>query len=149
MTGRTTRATRKCVQSTARQRPERALLTTMTCRVPLDPRERAILAELLALVLPSASGPGAREAGAVEYVIGRLVALDADDLPELQTLLGEAAGHEAACIERLAADDNRWFRRLRSWAWEGFLCDPSRGGNRGGVGWSRMNASPRQKAPRS
>lgn len=36
--------------------------------------------------------------------------------------------------------DPQWqlFRRVRSWAWEGFLCEPRHGGNRGQAGWTRF-----------
>lgn len=112
----------------------------------LDPEERATLAKLLAVVLPSASGPGASEAGAVDYVVRRLAGPERDALPQLREVLREVAGREAGEVERLCAEGNAWFGRLRSWAWEGFLCDPALGGNRGAVGWERFGATARRRA---
>lgn len=122
--------------------------------VPLDPGERATLARLLALVLPSTSGAGAAEASALDHLLRRLDGPEAGSLPELRALLASVKDREELELERLCASDDPWFTRLRAWAWEGFLCDPALGGNRDGVGWQRFGArrhrqaaSPRRPEP--
>ncbi len=102
----------------------------------LTPAQRATLSNMLAAILPSDSGPGARDADATEYVVRRLRGPDSRWLPELRAALDDAAGDEAGWLA--AADDEAMFRRLRTWAWEGFLCDPAYGGNRDRVGWRRF-----------
>jgi gluconate 2-dehydrogenase alpha chain len=108
----------------------------------LSSAERAILGNLLSEILPSSSGAGAREAGAAEYVIRRLGGPDSGWVAVLRKELAEAAGREASHVARLAAatDEDRaaFFGRLRSWAWEGLLCDPAHGGNLNEVGWLRF-----------
>ena len=115
-------------------------------RAGLDPDERATLEKLLAVVLPSTTGAGATEAGAVDYVMQRLAGPEHEWLPGLLELVRTAAGREEAEVARLCADGDPWFGRLRAWAWEGFLCDPALGGNRDGVGWQRFGATARRKA---
>ncbi len=111
--------------------------------------ERAALAAILAVILPSTSGAGATEAGAVDYVAGRLATEDADQLPGLRAVLVRS-GDPGAFVAALAASDapaaRALFARLRAWAWEGFLCDPARSGNRDGVGWARFGFGGSPKA---
>lgn len=110
--------------------------------VTLSDDERAALAALLAVILPSTSGPGATEAGAVDYVTARLPRESPELVAALRTHLPAAAGDPDATVAALAADpatpDFQVFRRLRQWAWEGFLCEPKHGGNRDQVGWTRF-----------
>lgn len=114
----------------------------------LDDEERAALARLLAVVLPSGPGAGADDAVAVDYVLARLDGPEAGVLDELRSLLASASGQEEAELARLCAAGDPWFVRIREWAWEGFLCDPGLGGNRGRVGWERFGALPHRRAVR-
>src|SRR3546814_4417423 len=83
---------------------------------PLTSREVATLAELLELLLPSQSGPGAREAGSLDYVLGRLTAAEAEQVGPLRSLLADAAGREEDHLRLLCTADDQWFSRLRHWA---------------------------------
>ncbi len=105
----------------------------------LTAAQRATLSKVLEEILPSDSGAGAREADAAEYVVRRLRGPDSRWLPELRAALDDAAADEAGYVARLAAaNDSAMFARLRTWAWEGYLCDPAYGGNRDRVGWRRF-----------
>lgn len=120
----------------------------MMAEVVLSEREGAVLAALLTLILPSTSGPGAAEAHAVDYVLRRLAGPLAGRVTELRLLLRRAEGHEAEELAELERAEDPWFKELRALAWEGFLCDPSLGGNRGGTGWARFGTRVSQKATR-
>jgi hypothetical protein len=124
----------------------------------LTPDELDMLDQLLACVLPSTSGPGATEARAIDYVAARLSTETTEALVALREGLrhAEAAGLDAEeTLHAWSADRSspQWqlFRRVRSWAWEGFLCEPRHGGNRGQVGWTRFGVvgppQPRGFAP--
>lgn len=111
----------------------------------LTPHEFDMLERLLACVLPSSSGAGADEARAIDYVRARIATENPEFVAALRDGLGraEAAGLDADGTLRAWSADRtvpQWqlFRRVRSWAWEGFLCEPRHGGNRGGVGWTRF-----------
>jgi gluconate 2-dehydrogenase gamma chain len=113
---------------------------------PLGERELAALAGALSVVLPSSSGDGAREADAIEYVRRRLDREDPELLAALRLRLRTDGADPAALVANLAdvpsgSPDDRLFRRIRAWAWEGFLCDPSHGGNRDRVGWRRFGVA--------
>lgn len=116
----------------------------------LSAEEVATLRTLLSVFLPSTSGPGAQEADAVNYVIERLRGPDREWLGVIRNSLQSAGGDEAGYVARLAEagdDESRaLFTRLRSWAWEGFLCEPSYGGNRENVGWRRFGSLEHPKA---
>jgi hypothetical protein len=80
-------------------------------------------------------------------VRGRLAGADRGWRDALVDWLASAAGREADAVAELAAagsgdPEGELFMRLRSWAWEGYLCDPMRGGNRDGAGWARFGWSP-------
>jgi hypothetical protein len=119
----------------------------MVTRRVLSGPESETLDAVLAVLLPSTSGPGAAEAGAGDYVRSRLAGPDARWLEKLRPWLGMAAGRERDAIADWAgaADDDpagEVFEQLRSWAWEGFLGDPAHGGNKDQVGWSRFEWAP-------
>jgi hypothetical protein len=102
---------------------------------------------VLAVVLPSGSGPGASEARAGEYVRARLAGPDRGWRDPLVHWLETAAGREEEAVAALAAAPTgdaggELFTRLRAWAWEGYLCDPVHRGNRDGVGWARFGWLP-------
>jgi hypothetical protein len=116
-------------------------------RPVLDGAESEVLDAVLAVLLPSTSGPGAAEAGAGDYVRARLAGPDGRWLGELRPWLRAAAGREREAVASWAeqADDDpagEVFGRLRDWAWEGLLCDPAHGGNKQQVGWSRFGWTP-------
>ena len=106
--------------------------------------ERAALEQFLDVILPSTSGAGARAAGAIDYVTPRLDREDPVLIAALQPHLRRDADPEAV-VAALAAEpmsfDYQVFRRIRAWAWEGFLCEPHHGGNRDGIGWQRFQAN--------
>ncbi len=113
----------------------------------LDDVESKTLDEVLAVLVPSTYGPGATEAGAGDYVRSRLAGPEARWLEKLRPWLRAAAGREQEAIADwadAASDDpaGEVFEQLRSWAWEGFLCDPAHGGNTDGVGWRRFGWTP-------
>ena len=119
----------------------------MVTRRALDDTESTTLDAVLAVVLPSTSGPGATEAGAGDYVRSRLAGPDRQWLDKLRPWLRAAAGREHEAVAGWAdapVDDpaGEVFQQLRNWAWEGFLCDPERGGNRDQVGWRRFGWEP-------
>lgn len=102
---------------------------------------------MLAVLLPSTSGPGATEAGAGDYVRARLAGPDGRWLEDLRNWLSVAAGREREAVAGWAdaARDEpagKAFQQLREWAWEGFLCDPAHGGNKDGIGWRRFGWTP-------
>lgn len=118
----------------------------MTRRVLDDAGSRALDA-VLAVLLPSTSGPGATEAGAGDYVRARLAGPDGRWLEDLRNWLSVAAGREREAVAGWAdaARDEpagKAFQQLREWAWEGFLCDPAHGGNKDGIGWRRFGWTP-------
>ena len=114
----------------------------------LTPEQRRTLAAILEVILPSESGAGATDTGAVDYVAGRLRGPERDATAGLYAVLARV-DDAGAFVAALAASDDpaavALFRRLRAWAWEGMLCDPSYGGNRDGRGWARFGhtASPK------
>jgi hypothetical protein len=111
----------------------------------LTPTEIDTLHRLLCAVLPSTSGAGAAEARAVDYVLRRLPGEDPGLVAALRAELPAAATDPPGTLRRWSADATapqwRLFRRVRAWAWEGFLCDPAHGGNAGGVGWKRFGVA--------
>lgn len=112
----------------------------------LDERETAALEAVLSVLLPSTSGPGAAEARAVDHVRARLEGPLADRVDDLRPVLRRAQADPEAAVAELAEAGDPRFAELRALAWEGFLCDPARGGNRAGVGWERFGAPARRKA---
>jgi hypothetical protein len=106
--------------------------------------EISALDALLDVILPSTSGAGARTAGAIDYVVARIDREDPVLIAALRPHLSSNDDPEAV-VAALAADpatfEYQVFRRLRGWAWEGFLCDPKHGGNRDRVGWERFRAN--------
>ena len=122
---------------------------------PLDDRQLATLARVLEVILPSDSGAGARETDAIAYVRTRVTKVSEAVRRELRAALDEGADDPASLVARLSADRTQpqWliFQQLRTWAWEGMLCDPVHGGNRGELGWRRFGvpgpAQPRGYRP--
>lgn len=104
-----------------------------------------------AQIIPSDDSPGAREAGTVYFIDRALTTfasdkqrLYADGLAQLSAKLKElypgAENFSAATAEQQsdvlkALEKSDFFALVRTHTILGFLCQPERGGNRGGVGW--------------
>jgi gluconate 2-dehydrogenase gamma chain len=136
-------------------------------RASLSAEEWTLLAAISERILPSNEGPGAREAGVIDF-IDRQLATPAvhplaeavhqfaasmfdwekrrgtrfSALPEAEqdrALTALAAGKLDLDFDSQAAV----FEFLHSLTLEGFLSDPAYGGNRGGIGWRAIGfASP-------
>lgn len=116
------------------------------------PQERLTLAAAFARLLPRGAGPGAVEAGAVEYV-DRLFSRNTPGLRPLlagldllERMALERHGASFAALDPSLQDDilrelqgepqgEVLLRRLVFLALEGSFCHPARGGNLRGVGW--------------
>jgi gluconate 2-dehydrogenase gamma chain len=115
---------------------------------------RLTLSAALARLVPPGAGPGAVEAGAVDYVarwlggglpISRFLA---EGLDSLEGLALERCGAGFAALEPTRQDEvlracesdpapqrAGFLRQLVLLALEGSFCHPARGGNRDGAGW--------------
>jgi hypothetical protein len=109
---------------------------------------RSTLTAVLARLVPPGAGPGAVEAGAVDYVlrhpegaslIAPLGGLDRLALDQGNSRFAELAPPaQDAVLQRFASsrpEGAEWLRRLVLLALEGSFCHPKRGGNRDGAGW--------------
>jgi gluconate 2-dehydrogenase gamma chain len=126
----------------------------------LNRAEAATLDALAARIIPGdADDPGAREAQAVVYIDRALAGFLRDQqtpyrvgLRRLDTFTGERYGRRFAELgadeqdeilgelDRRAVEDRddplgHLFLVVREHVVQGVFCDPSHGGNRGGVGW--------------
>lgn len=132
-----------------------------------DPDETSrsrTLAAAVRRILPSDDAVGAAETGVAEYIekiLQREVpaperALVERGLDLLETSARERLGRSFCdvspdeqddLLRHLEELDERWprafLRRLVLLSLEGFLCDPRRGGNRNGLGWSFIGVKPR------
>lgn len=112
------------------------------------------LSAALARLVPPGAGPGAVEAGAVDYVARRLDGggpgsrFLAEGLDQLERLALERWGAGFSSLEPARQDEVLrafeedpapqravFLRQLVLLALEGSFCHPMRGGNRGGAGW--------------
>lgn len=148
------------------------LLSLVGCRprprgIVLDGHRRSTLEAATSRILPSEDGPGAIEAGVVDYIERAL----RDDyfrtlrrpmergLDLLESLAADYYGRAfAECraeeqdailmdVQAGKADTpdfpaHRFFERLVMLTLEGFLCDPVHGGNRNCVGWKFIGYVP-------
>ncbi|MEP7010931.1 MAG: gluconate 2-dehydrogenase subunit 3 family protein [Acidobacteriota bacterium] len=129
----------------------------------LTTTRRRVLGAAVARILPSDDGPGARETGVAEYIVGALaermnrhnIPLFERGLDFLEVLAqGRASREFCSCspsqqdeILREAQefpnnDARRFFAQLVLLSLEGFLCDPQHGGNQGHLGWRYLGLSP-------
>jgi hypothetical protein len=129
----------------------------------LDPLRRRTLEAAVRRILPSEDGVGAAETGVAGYIESALseAALEAvrpgveEGLDGLDSLARERFGRAFARCPAPAQDDllahlegnaepgpRAFLRRLVLLTLEAFLCDPRRGGNRGGLGWSYIEYPP-------
>jgi gluconate 2-dehydrogenase gamma chain len=125
--------------------------------------QRQILEVAVARILPSNDGPGAVETGVADYIEGALGdpwhrhfrPLFARGLDFFEALASNTKGKDfASCtadeqdeVLRIVQefpnnDARRFFVLLVHLALEGFLCHPSQGGNRGGLGWKYFRFEP-------
>lgn len=131
----------------------------------LSPAEWRAADTALARILPSEKGPGAREAGCVNFLDKSLLHEDAHLAPLVRAGLAgldavAAARHPGAVFAALPPPEQdavlaglargelpgwpaeppprAFFEVLRLEALLGFLCDPRHGGNRGFAGWRRV-----------
>lgn len=132
-------------------------------RSPLDESQRRILEIATAHILPSDDGPGAREAGVMDYLEQalthranrHLVPLFQEGPEFLDALAEQSHGepflelspeqqvlvlHEAQVYPN--NDARRFFAALIELTLEGFLGDPGRGGNQDRVGWEWIGYEP-------
>lgn len=135
--------------------------STAAWRLSAD--RRRILWAAAARILPSDDGPGAAETGAAVYVEAALAdrwhrhvrPLFERGLDLFQALARGAHGQDfTGCTAdqqdatlRVAQDfpnneARRFFETLIHLVLEGFLCAPSHGGNRGGLGWEYVGFDP-------
>lgn len=115
-------------------------------RNDLSGRERAILEAIVARLIPSdETGPGAREAGVVEYIERSLARAYerhrpayADGLASLADFPELPAERQDAILGARERQGDPFFELVRGHAIEGMFCDPSWGGNAGGIGWDML-----------
>ncbi len=105
-------------------------------------------------IIPSADGPGAREAGVIFFIDRALSTFAADDreayrigmaqfqqkrrelFPNSTTIASLTNQQQIALIRAIEASE--FFELLRTHTVLGFLGNPSYGGNRGGIGWKQI-----------
>jgi gluconate 2-dehydrogenase gamma chain len=105
-------------------------------------------------IIPSADGPGAREAGVIYFIDRALSTFAADDreayrigmaqfqqkrrelFPNSTTIASLTNQQQIALIHAIEASE--FFELLRTHTVLGFLGNPSYGGNRGGIGWKQI-----------
>lgn len=109
---------------------------------------------LVAQIIPSSDGPGAREAGVIYFIDRALSTFAADTLEQYRSGMAELQQkrkelfsgstsiasltdeQQKALIRSVEKTD--FFELLRTHTVLGFLGDPSYGGNRGKVGWKQI-----------
>jgi|HubBroStandDraft_1064217.scaffolds.fasta_scaffold530225_2 gluconate 2-dehydrogenase gamma chain len=120
----------------------------------LDKKAAADIEALAGEIIPSGDTPGAREAGVIYFIDRALSTFDqgrqglyrsgleqADAqrkslFPGSQTIAGLTSAQRVELLRAMERTD--FFQLLRDHTICGFLCDPSYGGNRGGVGWQAI-----------
>jgi gluconate 2-dehydrogenase gamma chain len=129
---------------------------------PLSPAQWATLQAIGDRLIPADDhGPGAVQAGAIDYVGQALAGDDAHLQPAyvagLEAVDARARGAHGRPFEQLApeardailaqleqGDDAPFFELVRRHVFEGMFGDPSYGGNRDGAGWRLLGyAGPR------
>ncbi|HEY7307465.1 MAG TPA: gluconate 2-dehydrogenase subunit 3 family protein [Bryobacteraceae bacterium] len=117
----------------------------------LDSEAAAEIEAIAAQIIPSADGPGAREAGVIYFIDRALSTFDADKREAYYAGMGEIQQRRkelfpsSTSISSLtneqqielihAIEHSAFFELLRTHTVMGFLGNPSYGGNRSGVGW--------------
>ncbi|HLK65879.1 MAG TPA: gluconate 2-dehydrogenase subunit 3 family protein [Bryobacteraceae bacterium] len=119
-----------------------------------DAESAAEIDAIVAQILPSGDGPGAREAGVIYFIDRALATFDADkkeayqkgmaEFQEMRRKLFPASSSVVALsndqqIELIRAlEKSEFFEVLRTHTMLGFLGNPSYGGNRNQVGWRHI-----------
>lgn len=114
--------------------------------------ESAEVEALAGVILPSTSGPGAREAGVVHFIDRALATFDHDKreayraglrmvqarreelFPGSKTVAGLKAAEQIRLAESI--EKTEFFEMLRTHTVMGFLGSPTYGGNRNEAGWT-------------
>ena len=143
---------------------------TAAAAATFAPAQHQALYALCAHLLPGDDGPGASDAGCVEFIEGQLARPEFDLLRSvaqngLQALDAAAQQHAAARFSELTDDQreqvltlvradrrrgfdgDRFIHLMLVLVLEGFLSDPVHGGNRDGVGWRYVGFKPVRWAP--
>jgi gluconate 2-dehydrogenase gamma chain len=118
----------------------------------LDSVAAAEIEAIIAQIIPSMEGPGAREAGVIFFIDRALATFDADKREAYRTGMAEVQQRRKERfpnsrnivsltneqqIELIHAIENSaFFELLRTHTVMGFLGNPSYGGNQSGVGWT-------------
>lgn len=120
----------------------------------LDASTAAEIDALTSQIIPSADGPGAREAGVIYFIDRALATFDAGEreayragmasiqekraqlFPNSTNIAGLAPSQQIALMQ--AIEKSGFFELLRTHTLLGFLGDPSYGGNRDRVGWKHI-----------
>jgi len=120
----------------------------------LDPATAAEIEAIVAQIIPSTEGPGAREAGVIYFIDRALSTFAADDreayrtgMLQLQqkrqelfpnsTTIALLTNQQQIALIR-AIETSEFFELLRTHTVLGFLGNPSYGGNRGEIGWKQI-----------
>jgi len=119
----------------------------------LQPADAADLEAMAAQIIPSDETPGAREAGVIHFIDRALTTFGREDqvvvrqgLNRVRARIAKRWGsgvsfatlrsrEQVALLERLEKDDPEFFDFIRGATIVGMFANPSRGGNRGKVGW--------------
>jgi gluconate 2-dehydrogenase gamma chain len=120
----------------------------------LDRDAAADIEAIAAQIIPSTSGPGAREAGVIYFIDRALSTFAAHEretyragmellqakrkelFPKSTAIASLTARQQIALIRTIEATD--FFELLRTHTVLGFLGNPSYGGNRGKIGWKQI-----------
>jgi gluconate 2-dehydrogenase gamma chain len=112
----------------------------------LSEEQAADVDAIMALIIPSDDGPGAREAGTVYFLDRSLATFAKGDQKDFTESLGKfQAGSRfskltaAQQMDKLRKDEaSPFFQEIRRATIAGFLADPSYGGNRDKLGWKHI-----------
>ena len=120
----------------------------------LDAATAAEIEAIVAQIIPSTDGPGAREAGVIYFIDRALATFAADDrdsyrtglahlqqkrkelFPDSISIASLTSPQQIALIK--AIETSEFFDLLRTHTVLGFLGNPSYGGNRGEIGWKQI-----------
>ena len=118
------------------------------------PEQAAEVEAIAAQIIPSDDGPGAREAGVVYFMDHMMAQPESEPAKNFPAELAKFQQKVAAKFPGVtkfsalssdqqiaflkANEEDPFFQQVRGGTIAGFLCDPSRGGNRGEVGWKHI-----------
>lgn len=140
-------------------------LNWIGCRIspPLSRSRRRTLEAVVERLIPSDDGPGAREAGVIDYIDRALATRYHARLrkpfrafcDEVEETARAEWGGAFTDLDESDQDDvlvamqgsNATFDDVLEFTLEGFLCDPRHGGNRNEVGWNFIGYKPGEPRP--